>query len=118
MTAARRRAERSGRLAEWAAAFWLMAKGYRLLGRRLRTPFGEVDLAFWKGGVLVIVEVKRRRRITAGLEAVGPHQQGRLARAALALAQRWRLSRAPIRFDVVVVGAGALPHHVRAAWTA
>ncbi|WP_167755698.1 YraN family protein [Vitreimonas flagellata] len=38
----------------------LMAKGYRILGHGCRTPHGEVDVAAWKGGVLVIVEVKAR----------------------------------------------------------
>ena len=40
----------------------------------------------------------------------------RIARAAQALAGRWRLTSAPIRFDLVVVGAGWLPRHERGAW--
>ncbi|MBI1252001.1 MAG: YraN family protein [Alphaproteobacteria bacterium] len=118
MSRARRAAERRGRWAELYAAAWLMAKGYRLLGRRLRTPFGEVDLAAFKRGALIIVEVKQRRDLLAGLEAVGPTQQGRLTRAAQALSARWRLLAAPVRFDVIVVGAGLTPRHVRGAWTA
>lgn len=96
--------------------FWLMAKGYRILGHRLRTPFGEVDVAAWKAGVLVIVEVKARRTYDAGAYAVTPMAQGRIARAAQVLAGRWRLTAAPIRFDLVVVGSGWLPRHERAAW--
>lgn len=45
MSDKRRAAERRGRSAEIIAALWLMAKGYRILGQRLRTPFGEVDIA-------------------------------------------------------------------------
>lgn len=112
----RRAAEMRGRLAEWIAMIWLMAKGYRILGHRLRTPFGEVDVAAWKAGVLVIVEVKARRSYDAGAYAVTPMAQGRIARAARVLAGRWRLTAAPIRFDLVVVGAGWLPRHERAAW--
>ena len=37
----RRRAERRGRLAELAAVLLLVAKGYRILARRYRTPVGE-----------------------------------------------------------------------------
>lgn len=95
---------------------WLMAKGYRILGHRLRTPFGEVDVAAWKAGVLVIVEVKARRSYDAGAYAVTPTAQSRIARAAQVLAGRWRLTAAPIRFDLVVVGSGWLPRHERAAW--
>jgi len=112
----RRAAERRGRTAELIAALWLIAKGYRILGRRLRTPFGEVDVAAWRRGVLVIVEVKARATYDLGVEAVTFRQQERLARAAQALAGRWRLMAAPIRFDIVVVGAGIWPRHVRGAF--
>lgn len=112
----RRAAERRGRAAEWAAIVYLMCKGYRILGHRLRTPYGEVDIAAWKRGVLVIVEVKARVSYDAGAYAVTPMAQQRIARAAQALAGRWRLADAPIRFDLVVVGSGLLPRHERAAW--
>lgn len=112
----RARAERRGRVAEYAAMFFLMCKGYRILGHRLRTPYGEVDIAAWKAGVLVIVEVKARSSYDAGAYAVTPMAQQRIARAAQALAGRWRLTQAPIRFDLVVVGSSLLPRHQRAAW--
>jgi len=95
---------------------WLIAKGYRILGHRLRTPYGEVDVAAWKNGVLVIVEVKARASYDAGVFAVTPKSQERIARAAQALAGNWRLMSAPIRFDLIVVGASLLPRHQQAAW--
>ena len=112
----RARAERRGRAAEWAAMIFLMCKGYRMLGHRLRTPYGEVDVAAWKSGVLVIVEVKARRSYDAGAYAVTPTAQQRIARAAQVLAGRWRLNHAPMRFDLVVVGSSLLPRHQRGAW--
>lgn len=112
----RQRAERRGRIAEWQTMLFLMCKGYRILGHRLRTPHGEVDVAAWKDNVLVIVEVKARNTYDSGAYAVTPRAQQRIARAAQALAGRWRLMHAPIRFDLVVVGAGWLPKHERAAW--
>ena len=112
----RQQAERRGRVAEWAAMAYLICKGYRILGHRLRTPHGEVDVAAWKGGVLVIVEVKARAVYEDGVYAVTPTAQRRIARAAQALAGRWRLTQAPIRFDIIVVGAGWLPRHERGAW--
>ena len=95
---------------------FLMCKGYRILGHRLRTPYGEVDVAAWKDNVLVIVEVKARKTYDAGAYAVTPMAQQRIARAAQTLAGRWRLTAAPIRFDLVVVGSGLLPRHERGAW--
>lgn len=112
----RRQAERRGRTAEWVAILFLMCKGYRILGHRLRTPYGEVDVAAWKDNVLVIVEVKARKTYDAGAYAVTPMAQQRIARAAQTLAGRWRLTSAPIRFDLVVVGSGLLPRHERGAW--
>ena len=112
----RRQAERRGRTAEWIAMAYLMCKRYRILGHRLRTPYGEVDVAAFKNGVLVIVEVKARRTYDAGAYAVTSTAQHRIARAAQALAGRWRLTSAPIRFDLVVVGSGLLPRHERGAW--
>jgi putative endonuclease len=112
----RRKAERWGRLAEWTAMAYLICKGYRILGHRLRTPHGEVDVAAWKDRTLVIVEVKARATYDDGAYAVTPRAQTRIARAAQSLAGRWRLTSAPIRFDLVVVGAGWLPRHERGAW--
>ncbi len=112
----RQKAERRGRTAEWVAMLFLMCKGYRILGHRLRTPHGEVDVAAWKDSVLVIVEVKARNTYDAGAYAVTPMAQQRIARAAQTLAGRWRLTSAPIRFDLVVVGSGLLPRHERGAW--
>jgi len=112
----RRAAESRGRRGELAAALWLMAKGYRILAQRARTPFGEVDIAALKRGVLVIVEVKARPDAATGLAAVLPYQQQRLERAAASLAGKWRLMQAPIRFDVVVIRPWAAPLHLRDAW--
>ena len=116
MNRRRRAAEARGRGAETVAALWLFCKGYRILGQRLRTPFGEVDLAALKDGVLVIVEVKARKTALEGAVAITPRSQQRIMRAAQTLAGRWRLQAAPIRFDLVVVGAGWLPRHERGAW--
>jgi putative endonuclease len=112
----RRKAEQRGRAAEWIAMFFLMAKGYRILGHRLRTPFGEVDVAAWKAGVLVIIEVKARASYDEGAYALTPRSQERIARAASVLAGRWRMTAAPIRYDLIVIGAGYLPRHERGAW--
>src|SRR4029453_6459230 len=51
---------RRGRLSEWLAAAALLAKGYRILGRRVRTPYGEIDLIAVRGRRLAFEEVKLR----------------------------------------------------------
>jgi hypothetical protein len=67
------------------------------------------------GRVLVMGEVEARRDYDAAVFAVTPKSQERIARAAQALAGRRRRD-APIRLDIVVVGAGLCPRHERAAW--
>ena len=51
---------RAGHAAEWLAAAWLVLKGYRILGFRLKAPAAEIDILAQKAGVLAVVEVKRR----------------------------------------------------------
>src|SRR6266851_4978697 len=58
--AQRRIAFRFGLSAESRAAALLIAKGYRILARRFRTPLGEIDIVARRRGVLVFVEVKAR----------------------------------------------------------
>ena len=83
MTGARSRrgglARVSGRRGEVLAALLLMFKGYRVLGFRLASPQGEIDLLAIKGGVLAVVEVKRRTTIETALEAVRPQQRERVS---------------------------------------
>lgn len=121
MTEARRlrgaAARKSGRRAEWIAALWLMAKGYRIIGFRLNTPQGEIDLLAVRGGVLAVVEVKKRASLEAALECVSRTQRDRLRRAARAIANRRRgLKDAAIRLDLFALAPGRLPRHVPGAW--
>ncbi len=116
MRGARQAAEQRGRWAEWLAGAYLLCKGYRLLAHRARTPFGEVDLAALKNGVLVIIEVKARKTRAAAVEAVTYQQRQRLAHAAVRLAARWHLQSRPIRFDIVLIVPQAWPEHIRDAW--
>lgn len=107
----------SGRKAElWAAAL-LMLKGYRILGFRLRTPAGEIDLVALRGKTLAIVEVKQRATLEAALEAVGHTQRERLLRAGRSLAARRRgLADAFVRLDLIALAPGRLPRHIVDAW--
>ena len=116
--AARRAAERRGRWGEFLATVALILKGYRILGRRVRTRVGEIDLiARSPGGILCFVEVKSRNASAAALEATRIPQQMRIGRAAeLYMTQYPHLGCKGIRFDVVTVGRRGFPRHLRAAW--
>lgn len=110
-------ARRAGRRAEAWAALWLMLKGYRILGFRLRTPQGEIDLLAQRGGVLAVVEVKQRQTLEAALETVTQMQRDRLSRAGQAIAaRRPSLQNLAVRLDLVALAPGRLPVHSPDAW--
>jgi len=120
MNSATRRkiAEKSGRRAEFMAALWLNLKWYRVLGRRVRTPAGELDIvALSPRGVLSIVEVKARKAAAEALEAVSFRQRERIARAAeLYLSMHPALRHNPVRFDAILVVPYRPPRHMKDAW--
>ena len=94
--------------AEAAAEASLVAEGWQVLGRRLRTAAGEVDLVAERAGLLAIIEVKRRPTLADAAAALGPRQQARLlASAEILLGEHPEWGRAGVRFDVLLVdGAG------------
>jgi len=105
---------RFGRFGEDVAARFVCAKGYEILERNVRTPYGEIDLICLDSDVVVFIEVKARRG-SSGLEAVDGRKRRRLSRLALAFLARvgWLERRA--RFDVIAVGSdGACTHVVNA----
>lgn len=113
-----RSARLAGRRGEWLAALLLMLKGYRILGFRLRTPHGEIDLLAQRGRVLAVVEVKLRLSLEEALGAVKPEQRARLRRAGLALAARRRgLKGLVVRLDLVALSRQSRwPRHIANAW--
>ena len=69
----RKQAEMRGRRSEALAALLLRCKGYRILGRRVRTRAGEIDLvAKSPAGVICFVEVKARPDDGLAAEAEPP----------------------------------------------
>jgi putative endonuclease len=111
-------ARRSGRRAEWLAALWLIAKGYRILGFRLKTQQGEIDLLVQRGEVLAAVEVKTRASLETALEAVSLQQRQRLRRALASFAgRRDGLKAARIRLDLMALAPGRFPRHIPGAWS-
>ncbi|MEZ5787442.1 MAG: YraN family protein [Xanthobacteraceae bacterium] len=115
----RQAALRFGISAESRAALLLLAKGYRILARRYKTPVGEIDIVARRGGTLVFVEVKARDSFDAAAEAVTPRQQARIIDAAQYwLAAYAKAAECPMRFDAVLVVPGKLPRHLKSAFDA
>jgi putative endonuclease len=110
---------RVGISAESRAAAYLIAKGYRIVARRFRTPVGEIDIVARRRKVLVFVEVKARNKLDDAAEAVTDRSKLRI----VAAAEYW-LSQHPddvmseMRFDAVLVAPGKMPRHIAAAFEA
>ncbi|MEK7265355.1 MAG: YraN family protein [Pseudomonadota bacterium] len=100
----RRRAEQSGRLAEFAASAAYILRGYQILERRFRAPQGEIDLIARRGRLLAFVEVKLRPDIDAAILAVTPSWRRRLERAAGSfLSLRPQFVEFAVRYDIAAV---------------
>lgn len=107
----------TGLSAESRAAAYLVAKGYRILSRRFRSPVGEIDIVARRKGVLIFVEVKARNTLDVAAESLLPRQQRRIAAAAAAwLAANPDYAEGDIRFDAVLVAPGRIPRHLPAAF--
>jgi len=110
---------RTGLSAESRAAAFLIAKGYRIVARRFRTPVGEIDIVARRRNVLVFVEVKARMRLDDAAEAVTDRGKRRIVAAAEAwLAQNPDDVTRDMRFDAVLVAPGKMPRHIPAAFEA
>jgi putative endonuclease len=112
----RRSAERGGRRAEALAAWWLRLKGWAILGRRLRTPVGEVDLIARRGRTLAFIEVKARARRDDADLALDDYRLRRVAAAAEALAHRYGRAGDDYRIDAVIITPRRFPRHMPNVW--
>jgi putative endonuclease len=103
--------------AESRAAAFLIAKGFRILAQRWRSPVGEIDIVARRRHLLVFVEVKARASLDEAAESVNARQQRRIAAAATVwLAANPSDSVKDMRFDSILVAPGKLPRHILAAF--
>jgi putative endonuclease len=94
-----------------------MAKGYRILAKRFKTPYGEIDLVAKKRNLIAFIEVKARARLDDAAYAVTPRQQQRIIEAA----QAWLMAHPEhaefeLRFDAILIAPRHLPRHLLAAF--
>ena len=105
--------------AESRAALLLIAKAYRIVARRWKTPFGEIDIIARRRRMLVFAEVKARATVDNAAEAVSERSRRRIIAAAeLWLARHPDDAESDIRFDVILVTPGKMPRHISNAFDA
>ena len=96
-----------------------MAKGYRILAKRFRSPYGEIDIVARRRNLLAFVEVKARASLDEAAYAVTPRNQRRI----IDTAQAWLMTHPEhadfeLRFDVILIAPRHLPRHLLAAFDA
>jgi putative endonuclease len=110
---------RIGISAESRAAALLIAKGFRILARRFRSPVGEIDIVARRRHLLVFVEVKARDKLDDAAWSVTERQRSRIIAAAeVWLAANPDPSIQDIRFDAMLVAPGRMPRHIQGAFDA
>ena len=122
----RQSSEKWGRWAERLAALWLQICGYKIIARRQKTPFGEIDLIACKGRQrrVIFAEVKYRREKENLTSSLTPKSQQRIVNAARFLtSRRPKFQKMEQRFDLVFAAPlGPLPlgfiKHIKDAWRA
>jgi putative endonuclease len=97
---------KSGLFAEFLARMYLRVQGFEIIGARYITGRwtrrAEIDIIARRGNLVIFVEVKNRKSVSAAFDAIGGHQAVRLRRAAETWIShnRWH---GDARFDVIVV---------------
>ncbi|MFD2204842.1 YraN family protein [Kiloniella antarctica] len=111
------KAQKKGKYAELAAAWYLRLKGYKILTQNYKTKVGEIDLIARKANTLCFIEVKKRATKAEAAAAITSKQQARIIRAAECfLNQHSHYQPLNQRFDAVLIGATVIPYHIQNAW--
>ena len=99
-----KQAEAAGRAAERLVAARLTLEGWLVIGERVRTVAGEIDLIATREGMLLLAEVKSRLNHEQASYALAPRQRRRLIAAATwIIAEHPEWGSAGVRFDVFLV---------------
>lgn len=116
MSGRRENAEKRGRRGETIAAWWLRFQGWHIVGERVKTPRGEVDLIARRGKTLAFIEVKTRKKDADLSLAIDHPRLRRVAAAADLLYPRYAKGAENVRIDVILVAPWQLPHHLVNVW--
>lgn len=76
--------QRIGKWGEDTAVDYLTGRGYEIVARNARTPYGEIDVIARQGDTIIFVEVKARTSNKVGFpeESITPRKQGHMVACA------------------------------------
>jgi putative endonuclease len=91
-------------------------RGWRIVGERVKTPRGEIDLIARRGKTVAFVEVKMRSRAVDLATAIDAYRLRRVAAAAEILLPRYGKNTEKMQIDVILVAPWRWPHHLQNVW--
>ena len=94
----------SGRVAEAIAYRFLIERGLTAVTTNYRCRYGELDLVMRDGSLLIVAEIRYRRRLAFGgpLASISPAKERKIVKATRHFIYKYPAYRnAPVRFDVV-----------------
>lgn len=102
---------RLGKKGEDLAEAFLKKKGYRIIERNFKCPFGEIDLIARDGKTVVFVEIKARTRATLSPPylAVNKSKRKKIQKSAEYYLNIKKAGPVECRFDIVSIVFGADP---------
>ena len=100
-----------GKRGEEIALLHLKRRGYKIIEQNYRCTFGEVDIIARDGKILSFVEVKSARNsvLDSPKELITRRKQHQISKVALDYINRYHLTGAEARFDVISVELSPLP---------
>ncbi len=87
-----------------------------MLGKRVKTPWGEIDLICKRAGIVAFIEVKWRKRREDLDYAIDHYRLARVAAAVECAAHEYAKEGEDLRIDVMLLAPGMVPRHIVNAW--
>jgi putative endonuclease len=111
---------RFGIIAEMVVIFYLRLKLYKIIAKRYKTQFGEVDIIAIKHQSLIAIEVKARknkRSYLKNIEILTPKQSLRIRQGInYFLSTNSNYQNFTVRFDLIVVDKFFTIQHYKNYW--
>lgn len=108
--------EKRGRRGEQLAAWFLRLKGWRIVGTRVKTPRGEVDLIARRGKSTDFFEVIARTQARDLATEIYAKRLPRVAAAAEILLPKYGKECENMQIDVIMVAPWRWPNHLPNVW--
>lgn len=103
--------------AERIASKMLISRGYEILGQRIRTGYGEIDILAKKENDVVAVEVKQRKTLEAAKCCIPLRQRRRIFDAISFIASERNKPFENYRVDVICFDAVGRFEHIENAFS-